>query len=165
MQDVFLVRSGVDRNRIASKPEPIVGEAVNMATIKTFREKLPARESRNEWFMVVLLLVFVSLYALAFAGKLDPFNDNSMLLRFEPIIFILIGYYFGRLPTRHNEQVLNDEIARQVQRADAAQFAKEKAQQERDSLEERIRNASKALKATDHDEARSASAVMRILDS
>lgn len=168
MQDVFLERSGVVTSRVASKSEVIVGEAANMATIKTLRQKAAASDSLKDWIMVILLLIFVFLYALAFAGKLDPFKDNSMLLRFEPIIFILIGYYFGRLPTRHNERVLNDEIARQIQRADAAQFAKEKAQQERDSLEERIRNASQALKATgrdDRSDLKSVGAVARILNS
>jgi hypothetical protein len=99
--------------------------------------------------MAILLVIFVVLYGLAFAGKLDPFKDNSMLLRFEPVIFVLIGYYFGRWPSRHTEQFLRDEIARQTVKIDAAQFAKEKAQQERDALEERMRNAAQTLRATD----------------
>ena len=170
MQDVFLMRSGVETKRVTSKPEPIVGEAfLNMATIKTFREKVTPSEGLNDLFIVVLLLIFISLYAFAFAGKLDPFNDNSMLLRFEPIIFILVGYYFGRLPIRHGERFFREEIARQAQRADAAQFAKEKAQQERDSLEERIRNARRALTAVgsgrESEQLRAVTAATRILDS
>lgn len=90
--------------------------------------------------MFVLMLIFVGLYAAAFFGKFDPLKDNAMLLRFEPIIFLLIGYYFGRLPSRQNEQSLKDEIARQAQKTDAAQYAKEKVLQEREMLEEKIKN-------------------------
>ena len=166
MQDVFLLRSDVRKNASGGKTEPIVGEAITMTTLKPLSPKMSVTESIKDWLLLVLFLLFVVLYALAFAGKLDPFKDSSMLLRFEPIIFILIGYYFGRLPVRHNEKVLNDEIARQVQRADAAQFAKEKAQQERDALEERVRNASRALKSVGKsDELRAAAAAVRILDS
>ncbi len=96
--------------------------------------------------MVLLTLVFVLLYAAAFTGKLDPLKDNTLLARFEPIILILTSYYFGRLSTRQSEKNLKEEIARQTQKADAAQYAKEKAQQERESLEERIKNAKTVLK-------------------
>ena len=106
-------------------------------------------ETLKDWLMVLLLVVFVLLYALAFSGKLDPFKDNSMLLRFEPVLFILAGYYFGRWPARHSEKFFRDEIARQAVKVDAAQYAKEKTQQERDSLEERIKNAKKTLMAID----------------
>lgn len=97
--------------------------------------------------MVIITLIFVLLYAAAFTGKFDPLRDNTMLLRLEPLIFILIGYYFGRFPARQNELTLKDEITRQTQRADAAQFAKEKAQLERETLEEKIKNARTALKS------------------
>gem|GEM_PF-3404133 len=109
-------------------------------------EKNPARTIRN-YLMVILTLIFVFLYAAAFYGKLDPLKDNTMLLRFEPIIFLLIGYYFGRLPAQQSEKMLKDEISRQIQKADAAQFAKESAQQEREALEEKIKNAKKVLYA------------------
>ena len=104
------------------------------------------RETFKDLAMVILTLVFVVLYALAFSGKLDPFKDNAMLLRLEPVVFVLIGFYFGRLPWRHGENALRDEINRLTQKVDAAQHAKEKAQQERESLDEKIRNAKAALK-------------------
>lgn len=97
--------------------------------------------------MTIVTLVFVLLYAAAFAGKFDPLRDNTMLLRLEPIIFILIGYCFARIPARQNEQTLKQEIERQTQKTDAAQFAKEKAQIEREALEEKIKNARTALKS------------------
>ncbi len=104
-------------------------------------------EILKDSMMVILMLIFVLLYAAAFTGKLDPLKDNTMLIRLEPFVFVLIGYYFGRFPARQSEKSLKDEITRQTQKADAAQYAKEKAQQERESLEERIKNAKTVLKA------------------
>src|SRR5262245_4986640 len=95
----------------------------NTAYVKNIAEIL------KDSLMVGLTLIFVLLYIAAFTGKFDPLKDNTMLLHLEPIIFVLIGYYFGRFPAHQNELSLKDEIARQIQKADAAQFTKEKAQQ------------------------------------
>jgi len=92
------------------------------------------------WMMVALTLIFVLLYATALLGWLKPLTDVSMISRLEPIIFVIIGYYFGRLPAQQNERTLKDEISRQTQKADAAQHTKEQAQQEREALEEKLKN-------------------------
>jgi hypothetical protein len=68
-----------------------------------------------------------------------------MVGRLEPIIFVIIGYYFGRQPSQQIEATLKDEINRQVQKADAAQHAKEQAQQNSESLEEKMKNVRAAL--------------------
>lgn len=129
-------------------------------------------EILKDSLMVLLTLIFVLLYAAAFTGKLDPLKDNTLLIRLEPIILILTAYYFARLASRQNEKTLKDEIARLTQKADAAQYAKEKAQQERETLEERIRNAKTTLKAIppptttdDQTKTESLKAAVRILDS
>ncbi len=111
------------------------------------RKGKPVADIIKDSLMVIITLIFVLLYAAAFTGKFDPLKDNTMLLRLEPLIFILIGFYFGRFPSRQNELSLKGEIARQTQKADAAQYAKEKAQLEREMLEEKIKNARTALKA------------------
>jgi hypothetical protein len=113
--------------------------------------------------MVILTLIFVLLYAAAFTGKFDPLKDNATLLCLEPVIFILTGYYLGRLPSQQNEQFLKGEIGRQTQRADAAQYAKEKAQQEREMLEEKIKNARMVIKT--EDQIKSVKNALGILDS
>jgi hypothetical protein len=95
--------------------------------------------------MVVLTLVFVSLYGAALFGWLKPLPDDRMVMRLEPIIFAIIGYYFGRLPAQQNERTLKQEINRQAQRADASQSAKEQALQSREALEEKIKNVRAAL--------------------
>lgn len=99
----------------------------------------------KSWVMVSLTLVFVSLYVAAIFSWVEPLKDTSILTRLEPIIFVIIGYYFGRLPAQSNENTLKNEINRQSQRADASQQIKEKAQQEREVLEEKIRNAKISL--------------------
>jgi hypothetical protein len=95
--------------------------------------------------MVVLTLIFVSLYGAALVGWLKPLADEKMVMRLEPIIFVIAGYYFGRLPGQQNEKTLKQEITRQTQRADAAQHAKEQALQTTEALEERLKNVRAAL--------------------
>ncbi len=97
------------------------------------------------WVMVFLTLGFVVLYGLALIGKLKPLADASMVSRLEPIIFVIIGYYFGRLPAQQNEKTLKDEIGRQTQKADAAQHAKEQALQTREAVEEKLKSVNAAL--------------------
>src|ERR1043166_206687 len=106
-------------------------------------------DTLKNWIMVVLTLIFISLYGAALTGWLKPLADEKMVMRLEPIIFVIIGYYFGRLPSQQNERTLKQEINRQTQRADAAQSAKEQALQSNEALEERIRNAKAAL-GSDH---------------
>lgn len=115
--------------------------------IQNERKGKTVSEIIKDSLMVIITLIFVLLYAAAFTGKLDPLKDNTMMLRLDPLIFILIGFYFGRFPSRQNEISLKDEIARQTQKADVAQYAKEKVQIEREMLEEKIKNARTALKA------------------
>lgn len=100
------------------------------------------------WVMVALTLIFVLLYAAALFGWLKPLTDMSMITRLDPIIFVIIGYYFGRLPAQQNEKTLKEEINRQTQKADAAQNAKEQAKQDREALEEKVKNAKAALSST-----------------
>lgn len=102
-------------------------------------------DALKSWVMVLLTLVFVVLYGAALLGKLKPLSDVSMVTRLEPIIFVIIGYYFGRLPAQQNEKTLKDEINRQTQKADTAQHAKEQALQSREALEEKMKNVSAAL--------------------
>jgi hypothetical protein len=102
-------------------------------------------EILKNWIMVVLTLVFIALYGAALVGWLRPLTDDKMVLRLEPIIFVIIGYYFGRLPGQQNERNLKQEINRQTQRADASQSAKEQALQTNEALEEKIKNVKATL--------------------
>jgi len=110
----------------------------------TTRENLTTSgiaDALKSWVMVILTLGFIVLYGLALIGKLKPLADLSMVSRIEPIIFVIIGYYFGRLPAQQNENALKAEINRQTQKAEAAQHAKEQLIQTRELLEEKLKNA------------------------
>ena len=97
------------------------------------------------WVMIAITLLSVALYGAALSGWLRPLAGERMVTRLEPILFVIIGYYFGRLPAQQNEKTLKEEISRQTHRADAAQHAKEQAQQTREALEEKVKNARAAL--------------------
>ena len=108
----------------------------------------PGQDMANalpSWVMVVLSLIFVVLYGAALSGWLKPLADEKMILRLEPIIFVIIGYYFGRLPGQQNEKTLKDEISRQTQKADAAQYAKEQAQRVQETVKEKVKNVRAVL--------------------
>lgn len=104
--------------------------------------------SYKNWLMIILTMVFVVLYTVALLGWLKPLSDVTMVVRLEPIIFVIIGYYFGRMPSQQNEQTLKEEIHRQSQKTDAAQSACEQIRQERDAIEERLRNVKTILMPT-----------------
>jgi Ca2+/Na+ antiporter len=99
----------------------------------------------KSWVMVILTLVFVVLYTVALLGWLKPLSDVTMVMRLEPIIFVIIGYYFGRLPAQQNEDSLKEEISRQSKKADAAQSSREQTRQEREAIEEKLKNVKTIL--------------------
>lgn len=89
------------------------------------------------------------------------------------LIFVLLGYYFGRLPCLQNEGMLKNEIDRQTKPADAAHLARETALQPREALDEKLKNvhtvlgaaglADKAMAETPPSSA--VTAALKILDS
>lgn len=97
------------------------------------------------WMMIALTVLFVSLYAAALLGWLRPLSDVSVIARLEPILFVILGYYFGRVPAEQNERALKEEIGRQADRADAIAETKEQAEIAREAAEERMRNITAAL--------------------
>ena len=67
------------------------------------------------WLMVLLTLVFVVLYVLAITGLIQAPADEKLMLRLEPIIAVIIGYFFGRVPSFTNEK----QLARRAKDAEA----------------------------------------------
>lgn len=148
MQDVFLKKLNflfIGSRELRSKDK----EMPERNFADTQKKRNLSRWLKDSFF-VIPALVFIALYAAAFAGKLDPLKDNTMLIRLEPVIFILIGFYFGRTPSRQCEETLQEEIAHQRRIAEAAQFAKETLQEERSRFEEKIKNARTALETAEN---------------
>jgi len=102
-------------------------------------------EKLKHWAMTMLTLVFISLYGLALLGWLRPSANLTMAGRLEPIILVIIGYYFGRFSSEQAESALKEEINRHAHMASEAQHAKERALQIRQTLEEKLRNVRTAL--------------------
>jgi hypothetical protein len=102
-------------------------------------------ERVKSWLMVTFTVLFVVVYTLALFGWVRPTTDITVIARLEPIIFMMIGYFFGRFPGLHYEKALREEIERQVRKADAAVQAKEQSEIECEVMEEKIKNARAAL--------------------
>lgn len=113
------------------------------------------------WVMIVLTIALLALYGAALGGWLKPLASEYMVPRLEPLVFVVVGYYFGRMPSQQNESMLKDEIGRQTRKADSAQHAKEQAQQAREALEEKLKNvrATLAFASTVSHDRRSAAGV------
>ncbi|HKX29471.1 MAG TPA: hypothetical protein VJ302_17405 [Blastocatellia bacterium] len=111
--------------------------------VKPVQEPPPGSKAMGavrNWGVTIVISLFVLLYGAALLGWIKPVTDERLIMRLEPIIFVIVGYCFGRLPAQQNEQTLREELSRQTQKADAAQHAKEQAQQAREALEEKIKN-------------------------
>ena len=108
-------------------------------------------DSLRSWSMVVLTMVFVALYALVLFGWLRPFADITVITRIEPVIFVIIGFFFGKLPLQQTERILRDELIRQKVKADTALQVKESVEIEKEVMVEKIRNARAALLPVDKD--------------
>ncbi|HEU0079283.1 MAG TPA: hypothetical protein VFQ76_16630 [Longimicrobiaceae bacterium] len=92
-------------------------------------------DSLRSWVMIGLPAVFVALYVAALFGVIDPLPDNAVVLRLEPIVAVIIGYYFGRVPGEKNEKALKEAVSRETAKAKEEEQKKEKAQQEKTSAE------------------------------
>lgn len=103
-------------------------------------------ESIKGWMMLCVTATFVTLYAAALVGWLRPLSDVTLIARLEPIIFVILGYHFGRLPAQQSEKTFRDEIGRQTMKSEAAQHAREQSVVECEALEEKIKNARVALR-------------------
>jgi hypothetical protein len=94
----------------------------------------------GSWMMILLTLAFIALYGVVLFGGFKHLMDDRLISHLEPIIFVVIGYFFGRLPARQTEKTLRQEICRQTMKTEAAQQAKEQILQAREALEEKIKN-------------------------
>jgi hypothetical protein len=110
----------------------------------------PMQESVRTWVMAALTFIFVALYAAALFG-LVPGPGASALqtaTRIESIVFVIIGYYFGRLPAQATERTLKGEIQRQSGKAEDAEEKKSASQQETQALREKVKNTRAVLAST-----------------
>ena len=108
------------------------------------------QETMRSWVMMVLTFLFVLIYIGALAGLIPSPNtkqDPQTLSRIESIVFVIIGYYFGRLPAQATEQSLKEQVNHQTGKADQAEQDKTAALQDKQGLLEKVKNAKAALSA------------------
>ncbi|MCD9188445.1 MAG: hypothetical protein LUM44_18655 [Pyrinomonadaceae bacterium] len=101
--------------------------------------------SLKNWGIVVITLIFLSLYIGVLLGWLKPFSENALVMRLEPILFFTVGYYFANLPAQKNLVEMKDRCDYQTKKAEAAQSAREQAEKERIILEGKIWDVRKIL--------------------
>lgn len=81
----------------------------------------------KSWVMVVLTLLFVALYGAALMGWLKAAPDEKLLLHLQPIIAVIFGYYFGRLPGEQNENNLKAQVSQQTGQVETARNSEQEA--------------------------------------
>jgi hypothetical protein len=81
----------------------------------------PIREDRTKSMVIVVLtFVFVGLYIAAMFGRLGVSPDEKSIALLQPVVYVIIGYYFGRMPSEANEKRLQKEAdTKGAQAADA----------------------------------------------
>jgi hypothetical protein len=99
------------------------------------------------WVMVCLTAVFVVLYVLTLFGWISAQEpaDQSILVRLEPILFAIIGYYFGREPSVRNENRLSSEADEERKRRNVAQDAERAEAVKKARADQTISNTLAAL--------------------
>jgi flagellar biosynthesis component FlhA len=105
----------------------------------------------RSWMMAALTFVFALLYVLALVGKLPDANEVA-LAHVAPIVAVIIGYYFGRLPAEKHQKDLKEQVEREAtkakdeeKKASAARDAEKQQALERRAAEEKIAAARAAL--------------------
>lgn len=112
-------------------------------------------DSLKTWTIALITITFLVLYALFLVGKIPP--ENSQYL--QPVFLVIVGYYFGRVPSAQVESTLKEQVATHANAAAAARQLEKKAVVGQATLEEKIRNASLTLGKDSNN------AAMRILSS
>jgi len=99
------------------------------------------------WIIVILTIVFVGCYVAALFGWQAAPNDK-IVTSVTPIISVIIGYYFGRLPSEKTEDSLKKQVDKKSEEADAARNAQRDAELHGADLARKIRDAVAALSAS-----------------
>jgi hypothetical protein len=101
----------------------------------------------KQWTMFALTLLFVVLYACGVRGVVWTPNDAIVKI-VQPILAVIIGYYFGRMPSERNERTLKEEIGRVGQEATRARTDKETALRDQTKAQEKLDNVKEVLKTS-----------------
>ncbi len=108
----------------------------------------PGEDQMKKIVVVALTALFVVLYVLAIVGNRWSPNDSAVRL-LQPIVYVIIGYFFGRMPSEANEKAQRAETDRQAGNANAAREAERAGATKQARLETKIRGAQALLSSPD----------------
>lgn len=100
----------------------------------------------KDWIVVLLTILFVVLYVLALTGVLQPPSNDKLVVQIAPIISVIIGYYFGRMPGEKNEQALQQQVTAAQGERRQAETDRSAAQVQRERVVTLIGAAKEALR-------------------
>lgn len=70
--------------------------------------------------IVTLTVVFVGLYIAAMFGWTSWKPDGAAIPLLQPVVYVIIGYYFGRIPAEATERKLRSDVETNAQKANKA---------------------------------------------
>ncbi len=71
----------------------------------------PMNDALKSWVMVILSFIFILAYVtVLIVDWIDDAKGTDVIKELQPIVFGVIGYYFGRLPSQQNENALKEQI-------------------------------------------------------
>lgn len=105
-------------------------------------------DNSTDWktgVVVVLTIIFVALYVIGLSGWFAFTPNDKVVGPVAPIIAVIIGYYFGRLPSEKTEKSLQQQVNQRSQEAAQARNAHQQAATDRERLATKIEDAKAAL--------------------
>jgi len=67
--------------------------------------------------IVLLTVAFVTLYVLAIVGRYRWDSDKDAIGLLQPIVYVIIGFYFGRVPSEASEKAAREDAASKAREA------------------------------------------------
>lgn len=101
-------------------------------------------ENIKTWIVVILTAIFVGCYLAALFGWQAAPNDK-IVASLGPIVAVIIGYYFGRMPSEKTENSLTQQVNQKNEEAKQARDAQSAAEMRGTALEQKVHDAVAAL--------------------
>lgn len=80
----------------------------------------PGEDPMKKTIIVALTIVFTGLYVIAILGRWKWNSDKEAIQLLQPIVYVIIGYFFGRMPSEATERSLRSAAEEKAQQASDA---------------------------------------------
>ncbi|MGD0334673.1 MAG: hypothetical protein ABSA90_15675 [Xanthobacteraceae bacterium] len=98
----------------------------------------------KSWIVVILTAIFVACYVAALFGWQATPNDK-IVTTLAPIVAVIIGYFFGRMPSEKIENSLTQQANQRGVEAQHAREAQSAAELRGTALQQKVNDAVHAL--------------------